>query len=322
MVEVVGLERRFDDVLAVAGVSFTVGEGEVFGLLGPNGAGKSTTIKMLCTLLAPTRGTARVAGHDVLGAPAAVRAALGLLFQDPSVDDRLTARENLWVHCLIYGVPRGARTRRIDEALGWVELVDDADHLVRTFSGGMRRRLEVARALLHRPRVLVLDEPTTGLDPQTRRAMWERLLELRARDRITILMTTHYLEEAEHCDRLAIIDRGRLIAEGTPASIRARAGTERIAMSTADDPRAAAELHARFGVEVQRTERGLEFPVENGARFLPELARFPVVIETLTLCRPTLEDAFIALTGRRIRAEEASNADRIRGAAWRRRGRG
>jgi len=173
-IEVLGLVRTFGDFNAVDGVSFAVPAGQIFGFLGPNGAGKSTTIKILCTLLAPSAGRARVAGHDVVAAAAAVRRSLGILFQDPSVDDRLTALENLQVHCMIYGVPRAQRRQRIAEALEWIGLADAADLRVRTFSGGMRRRLEVARALLHRPRILFLDEPTTGLDPQTRRTLWER----------------------------------------------------------------------------------------------------------------------------------------------------
>jgi ABC-2 type transport system ATP-binding protein len=312
VIEVEGLVKQFNGTTAVAGISFRVGEGEIFGLLGPNGAGKSTTIKVLSTLLAPTSGSAKVADHDVLREPHAVRASLGMLFQDPALDDRLTARENLLVHAMIYDVPRRDRAPRISEALSWIGLAEQADDLVRTFSGGMRRRLEVARALLHRPRVLFLDEPTTGLDPQTRRSLWEKLHELRTREKLTILMTTHYMDEAENCDRLAILDHGQVIAEGTPEALRHRAGKERIALSTADDESAAAELAQRFGVEVQRTERGLEFPVDGGEAFLARLAGFPVEIRALSLRKPTLEDAFIALTGHSIRPEEAGARDLLR----------
>src|SRR5262249_46060046 len=180
VIEVENLVKQFNGTTAVAGISFRVGEGEIFGLLGPNGAGKSTTLKILSTLLSPTSGSARVAEHDVMREPAAVRASLGMLFQDQALDDRLTARETLLVHAMIYDVPRRDRAQRIGEALEWIGLSEQAGDLVRTFSGGMRRRLEVSRALLHRPRVLFLDEPTTGLDPQTRRALWEKLHELRA----------------------------------------------------------------------------------------------------------------------------------------------
>ncbi len=317
VIEVLDLVKRFGETVAVDGIRFDVAEGEIFGFLGPNGAGKSTTVKILSTLIEPTSGTARVAGHDVVREAQAVRRSLGLLFQDPAVDDRLTARENLRLHAVIYGVPRPQRAARIEEALTWVDLVPQGNDLVRTFSGGMRRRLELTRALLHRPRILFLDEPTTGLDPQTRRALWEKLLALRRTEGTTILMTTHYLEEAENCDRLAIIDHGRLVAEGTPDALRAGAGEERIAIATADDTRAAEELAGRLGVIPQRTERGLEFAVESGERFLPSLFGFPVQIRSLTLKKPTLEDAFIALTGHGIRPEEASTRDLLRGAARR-----
>jgi len=316
-VRVEALSKRFGDTVAVDGISFRVASGEVFGFLGPNGAGKSTTVKILCTLLAPTAGVARVAGHDVTRSPTAVRRALGLLFQDPSLDDRLTARENLRLHAIIYGVPPRARAGRIEEALSWVDLKEPADHLVRTFSGGMRRRLELARALLHRPRILFLDEPTVGLDPQTRRALWERLLALRRGEGTTIFMTTHYLEEAENCDRLAIIDHGRIVAEGTPDGLRREAGAHRVALATADDARAAEELARRLGAPPQRPERGLEFPAGSGERALEVLAGFPVEIRSFTVSKPTLEDAFIALTGHGIRPEEASAREVLRGAARR-----
>jgi ABC-2 type transport system ATP-binding protein len=311
-VEVDGIVRRFGAVTAIDDVSFSVRAGEIFGFLGPNGAGKSTTIKILCTLLRPSAGKAYVAGHDVVAAPASVRRCLGLIFQDPAVDDRLTARENLKIHCMIYGVPRAERRSRMDEALSWIGLGAEADQRVRTFSGGMRRRLEVARALLHRPRVLFLDEPTSGLDPQTRRAMWDRLHELRERERLTIFLTTHYMEEAENCDRLAIIDHGKLVAEGSPDSLKHRAGEERVTLTTADDAKAAQELRARFAVEPQTTERGLEFAVPNGEEFLARLGRFPVELRRLSLQKPTLEDAFIALTGHSIRPDEASSRDVLR----------
>jgi ABC-2 type transport system ATP-binding protein len=311
-VEVEKLVRRFGDLTAVEDVSFSVPTGQIFGLLGPNGAGKSTTIKILCTLLQPSAGTARVAGHDVVAAPAAVRRCLGLIFQDPAVDDRLTARENLKIHCMIYGVPRGERRARMDEALAWIDLTAEADQRVRTFSGGMRRRLEVARALLHRPRVLFLDEPTSGLDPQTRRAMWDRLHELRQREQLTIFLTTHYMEEAENCDRLAIIDHGKLIAEGSPEELKRRAGEERVTLATADDAKAAQELRAHFAVEPQITDRGLEFAVSHGEEFLARLGHFPVELRRLSLQKPTLEDAFITLTGHSIRPDEASSRDVLR----------
>jgi ABC-2 type transport system ATP-binding protein len=313
------LVRRFGDFTAVDGISFQVPPGEIFAFLGPNGAGKSTTIKILCTLLAPSGGVARVAGHDVVSEPDAVRRTLGVIFQDPAVDDRLTGRENLNLHCSIYAVPRPERRPRIDEALDWIDLAKEADQRVRTYSGGMRRRLEIARALLHRPRIVVLDEPTTGLDPQTRRALWDKLRDLRARDGITIFFTTHYMDEAENADRIAIIDHGKLIAQGTPDALKRGAGAERVVVQTADDEKALPELAARLGATPQKTERGLEVAVENGAAALARLAGFPVDIRSLTLSRPTLEDAFIALTGHSIRPEEASGRDILRRAVRMRR---
>ena len=317
-IEVEGLEKRFGELAALSGISFAVPAGEVFGYLGPNGAGKSTTIKILSTLLAPSAGRARIAGHDVVREPAAVRRALALVFQDPSLDDRLTARENLALHCVIYAVPRAERPKRIDEALVTMDLTAYAGARVRTFSGGMRRRLEVARALLHRPRVFFLDEPTTGLDPQTRRSLWQRLRELRDETGLSIFMTTHYMEEAEQCDRVAIIDHGRIVAEGTPEALRRRAGADRVLLATDDDVRTAGELE-RAGYAPRATAAGLEFEVANAEAFLPHLANFPVPLKELKIRKPTLEDAFIALTGHAIRAEEAGARDVLRGAVRARR---
>jgi len=307
VVEVEELARSFGDVQAVRGISFAVREGEIFGFLGPNGAGKSTTMKILCTLLSPSSGRAAVAGCDVVRDPMGVRRALGVVFQDPAVDDLLTARENLAVHCMVYRVSRAERRERVEGALAFAGLVEQGDRLVKTFSGGMRRRLEIARALLHRPRILFMDEPTSGLDPQTRRRIWKELAELRERDRVTVFMTTHYIEEAEACDRIAIIDRGKLIAEGSPGELRRGAGNASLSLSTADDARAMVELEARFGTAPRRTEAGLEVALPDGD-FMTRLAGFPVSISRLSVHEPTLEDAFIALTGSAIRSEGAASA--------------
>jgi len=218
-IECVGLTRRFADRVAVSGVSFQVNSGELFGLLGPNGAGKTTTHRMLTTVLAPTAGTARVAGFDVVSEAQRVRYHIGVVFQDPALDDRLTAAENLDLHAVVYRVRRRWIAPLVREALEWAELSDRADSLVRTFSGGMKRRLELARALLHQSRVLFLDEPTVGLDPQGRRRLWDRITAMRERG-LTIFLTTHNMQEAEACDRVAIIDRGRLLVIGTPAGLR------------------------------------------------------------------------------------------------------
>jgi ABC-2 type transport system ATP-binding protein len=205
-------------------LSFEVPRGALFGFLGPNGAGKSTTLSVLCTLRRPTSGTASVAGFDVVREPAEVRRRIGVLFQDPCVDDRLTGLENLKLHAMVYGVPRKERGRRLDEASALTGLGDALGRPVRTYSGGMRRRLELARALLHRPEILFLDEPTGGLDPQTRRAFWSHLSELRRQQGITVFLTTHYLEEAEDADAIAIIDHGRIVASGSPAELKAQLG--------------------------------------------------------------------------------------------------
>lgn len=215
-----GLVRRYGDVVAVDDLNLTVPAGELFAFLGPNGAGKSTTLHMLMALLAPSAGQARILGFDVLRQADAVRARMGVVFQEPALDERLTAWENLQIHATLYGIPKAQLKAVIDQALTWAELTGAARRRVRTFSGGMKRRLELARALMHEPLVLLLDEPTLGLDPQGRRHLWERIATLRERG-LTVFMTTHYLQEAEGCDRVGIIDHGKLIALGKPAELKA-----------------------------------------------------------------------------------------------------
>ena len=222
------LRKSFDDLVAVDGVTFDVAAGESFGFLGPNGAGKSTTINILCTLLRPTGGSASVAGFDVASRPADVRRHIGLVFQDPTLDEYLTAEENLRFHAELYGVPRETTEDRLRDVLEMVELWERRKGIVATFSGGMRRRLEIARGLLHSPRVLFLDEPTVGLDPQTRAHIWSYIEELRKREEITIFLTTHYMDEAEHCDRIAIIDHGTIVAIDTPEALKASVGEDRM----------------------------------------------------------------------------------------------
>ena len=222
IVDVERLEKQFGEITAVSGITFSVEPGQLFGFLGPNGAGKTTTIKMLCTILAPSGGRATVNGFDVVRDRDAVRRSLGITFQDPSLDEQLTAEENLRFHAMVYKVPRAEREERIRKALELVELSDKAKLIVRTFSGGMKRRLELARSLMHRPAILFLDEPTVGLDPQTRRRIWDFLGQLRKQYGITLFLTTHYMDEAEGCDRVAIIDHGRIIALDTPEALKSK----------------------------------------------------------------------------------------------------
>ena len=314
-----GLVRRFGQLEAVRGIDLEVRAGEIFGFLGPNGAGKSTTINILCTLLRPTAGRATVAGLDVQRDPAGVRARIGLVFQDPALDDQLTGRENLEFHAWIYSVPRAVRERRIDELLAMVELSDRAGSQVRTYSGGMKRRLEIARGMLHEPQVLFLDEPTLGLDPQTRNRIWAYLQELRTRTGVTIFMTTHYMDEAEFCDRIAIIDRGQIVALGTPEQLKARVGGDVVTVTTPEPAAAAREIAARFQLEPMLDDGTLRVEVDDGKSFVPRLVReLSVPLSTVALRRPSLDDVFLKLTGRAIRDEEAGTLDRMRlmGRRW------
>ena len=318
------LVRKFGDFVAVDQVEFEVEQGEIFGFLGPNGAGKSTTINMLCTMLRPTAGTALIDGHDVTRDPAGVRQSIGIIFQDASLDDRLSARENLWFHSMLYDVPRDVYERRSAELLQIVDLADKADGIVRTYSGGMKRRLEIARGLLHHPKVLFLDEPTIGLDPQTRRHIWQYLLKLRAQEGVTMFMTTHYMEEAEHCDRIAVIDHGKLVAIDTPSALKARVGGDIITVRTADNTQAAARLENVAGVETRPGPEGqLIVETKSGDRFIPQMMELlargtpAIAVETISVSRPTLEDVFIKLTGHAIRGGEAESQMRTMMKMWR-----
>jgi len=308
------LTRDFKGFVAVDHISFDVPEGEIFGFLGPNGAGKTTTVKMLCTLLRPSDGRATVAGFDVVREHTQVRKSLGIIFQDPSLDDRLTARENLRFHGMIYKVPRKELPARITESLRWMELDDRSDDLVRNFSGGMKRRLEIARGLLHKPKVLFLDEPTLGLDPQTRNRIWEYLLKLREEHKITLFMTTHYMDEAEYCDRIAIIDCGKIVALDTPEKLKADVGGDVLDLATDNDELTRQELKAKYGIEAQQAEGSLRFEVANGAGEIPKLVReLSAKVLSVSVRRPTLDDVFLKLTGREIRDDGASNRDKLKG---------
>jgi ABC-2 type transport system ATP-binding protein len=305
VIEVTGLVKRYGTVEAVRGIDLAVRRGEIFGFLGPNGAGKSTTISVLCTLLKPTSGSARVAGLDVSRDPDGVRSRIGLVFQDPSLDIQLTARENLLFHAMVYGVPRAQRRERIVAALATVDLSDRADSLVTTFSGGMKRRLEIARGILHAPEVLFLDEPTSGLDPQTRANAWEHLGRIRDTTGLTIFMTTHYMEEAEFCDRIAIIDHGTIVALGTPDELKAQVGGDIVVVSTVDDDLAAEEITRKLGATAVRDGETLRVEVQDGAQFVPQLiTALSMPVKTVTVRRPSLDDVFLKLTGRAIREAE------------------
>jgi ABC-2 type transport system ATP-binding protein len=315
-IAVEGLEKRYGDVEALAGISFSVREGEVFGLLGPNGAGKSTTVRILCTLTTPDAGRAEVAGHDVLRSPGAVRRSIGYVPQESGVDRFATGRENLNLQGRIQGLHGAPLRRRVDELLELVGIVDAADRVVRGYSGGMKRRLDVALGLVHSPQVLFLDEPTTGLDPEARAAMWEELGSLAARETLTILLTTHYLEEADQlADRLAIVSRGRIVVEGTPEDLKRKLRGEAVTVELVDgagrDP--AAVARAIEGVHEATLEgRSLRTRVESGARAIPgilsALEAAGIAVESVTSHRPSLDDVYLHYTGREFAADEQEAA--------------
>jgi ABC-2 type transport system ATP-binding protein len=316
-IEVCGLVKNYAEVQAVKGVEFEVATGEVFGFLGPNGAGKTTTISMLCTLVTPTAGSAKVAGHDVVHERDDVRRNIGLVFQDPTLDNYLTAVQNLRLHAELYGLQRDLVAPRMQQVLEMVGLWERKDSPVGTYSGGMRRRLEIARGMMHSPRVLFLDEPTIGLDPQTRRSIWSYIAELKEREDITIFMTTHYMDEAEWCDRIAIMDNGEIVALDAPDTLKAQVGTDRVVIHTDDNEAAIAALAERFGVDARMAEGAVLFGVPGGEEFVPRLfaewdPAFPP-IKAVSVSRPTLDDVFMSYTGTTIRdAEEDAGKNRNR----------
>jgi ABC-2 type transport system ATP-binding protein len=308
-IEVRDLKKSFGDVEAVRGVSFEVAPGEVFGFLGPNGAGKTTTINMLCTLAKPTSGGAFVAGHDSVKERDDVRRNIGLVFQDPTLDGYMTAAQNLRLHADLYGIESAVVPARMEQVLRMVDLWERKDATVMTFSGGMRRRLEIARGLMHSPRVLFLDEPTIGLDPQTRSSIWRYIAELKEREEITIFMTTHYMDEAEFCDRIAIMDHGRIVALDTPEALKGQVGADRVRIQTADDEAAIAAIAERFELEASVSENAVTFFVPSGEEFVPRLfAELGIAIRSVSVSRPTLDDVFMSHTGSTIRDAEESGA--------------
>jgi ABC-2 type transport system ATP-binding protein len=303
------LRKTFGAVEAVRGVSFEVASGEVFGFLGPNGAGKTTTINMLCTLVKPTAGSAHVAGHDSVRERDGVRRNIGLVFQDQTLDGYLSAAQNLRLHAVLYGVESALVPARMRQVLEMVGLWERRDAPVQTFSGGMRRRLEIARGLMHSPRVLFLDEPTIGLDPQTRSSIWSYIRELKQSEEITIFMTTHYMDEAEFCDRIAIMDSGEIVALDTPAALKAGVGADRVRIQTVDDEAAIIALAEHFDLEAHISERSVTFYVPSGEEFVPRLfGELAVPITSVSVSRPTLDDVFMSYTGTTIRDAEESSA--------------
>ncbi|MGZ4920213.1 MAG: ATP-binding cassette domain-containing protein [Halobacteriota archaeon] len=312
-IETKDLVKRFEDVEAVKRVNLAIEEGELFGLLGPNGAGKTTMISMLCTIQKPSDGSATIYGHDVVKEPDTVRRLIGIVFQDPSLDDNLTGRENLDFHARLYKVPRNEIGQRIRDVLELVELSDKADVIVKKYSGGMKRRLEIARGLLHHPRVLFLDEPTLGLDPQTRRHIWDYIEKLNREKRITMILTTHYMDEADKlCDRIAIIDHGRVVALDSPDNLKRDVGGDVVILTVpSDTDQLKVELEQLpFVKSAQSVDGTLRLSVENGETAIPifmDVARQEgIAVPSIALHEPTLEDIFIKYTGREIRSQEAA----------------
>ncbi len=308
IITVENLVKKFGKLVAVDDISFSVAPGEIFGFLGPNGAGKTTTINILCTLLKPTSGRAMINGFDVARQQNQVRQSIGLVFQDPSLDEQLSALQNLRFHAMVYHVPASVREKRIEQVLKMTELWDRRKGDVRTYSGGMKRRLELARGLLHYPKVLFLDEPTLGLDPQTRKRIWEYVLELRQSEGTTIFLTTHNMDEAEKADRIAIIDYGKLVAMDTPERLKQMVSQDIISVKTDDNDKAVEEIKRRYRIEARLDGDGLTFEVPCGEEFLPIfLKEFGTRVVSVNLRRPSLEDVFLKLTGREMREEEVSD---------------
>jgi len=312
------LTREFNGLTAVDHVNLQIEKGELFGLLGPNGAGKTTFIHMLCTILPPTEGTAKVAGFDIHQNPDSVRAAIGIVFQDPSLDNRLTGRETLDFHGRVYGMGKIQREKRIDEVLKLVGLEERANTLVQTYSSGMKRRLEIARSFMHHPKIMFLDEPTLGLDPQTRRKIWEYIKMLNKQGKITILLTTHYMDEADYlCDRVGIIDHGKIIVLDEPEKLKDKLEGDIVSLEV-PQPRKYAEVFrkSKYVKEVKMVRDQLYLTVTGGEKAIPKLmgivARHGGKVRSVGLRSPTLEDVFIRYTGRGIREEESGVKEEMR----------
>jgi ABC-2 type transport system ATP-binding protein len=320
-----GLTKKFKELVAVNRVNLKINYGEIFGLLGPNGAGKTTLIHMLATILPPTGGAAKVGGSDIRKDPDSVRRAIGIVFQEPSLDNRLTGKENLDFHGRMYGMVGAQREERIKEVLKIVGLSDRAGALVQNYSGGMKRRLEMARGLMHRPKILFLDEPTLGLDPQTRRAVWEQIKLLNEKEKVTIILTTHYIEEADYlCSRVAIADRGKIVGLGAPKSLKDKLKGDIVSLRVAAPEKFLKILQKTPLVkEAKVVGDSLHLQVGNGEKAIPKLIEIISAnggqVQGVNLSRPTLEDVFIKYTGKTIREEKPENLVAFGpGAHWRR----
>jgi ABC-2 type transport system ATP-binding protein len=304
VISVQDVVHRYGERAALNGVSFDVRPAELFGLLGPNGSGKTTLFRILSTLMIPEGGHATIMGFDVARDPTNLRRQIGVVFQAQSIDVKLTAAENLWHQGHLYGLHGASLKSRITEMLGRVGLSDRAKEKAETFSGGMQRRLELAKGLLHHPSVLLLDEPTTGLDPGARRDLWQYLAVLRDEERVTVIVTTHLMEEAERCDRLAILNEGKVVALGTPDDLKHEIGGDVIVLDTKNPDELAERIRARFDLEAQVLQAQVRIERENGHRFITDLVEaFPGEIEAISVSKPTLEDVFIRRTGHRFWTE-------------------
>jgi len=311
------LTKKFGSFVAVDDISFDIPEGEIFGLLGPNGAGKTTTISMLATMLRPDAGTATIDGHDIIKDEDGVRKSIGIVFQDQSLDEELTAWENMDFHGRLYRIPKNVRLERTAELLDLVGLEERKDDIVKTFSGGMRRRLEIARGLLHRPKVLFLDEPTLGLDPQTRNYLWEYIEKLSQEMKITVIITTHYMDEADRlCGRIAIVDKGRIVALDTPENLKKRIGGDVITIKSPDYSEKVADLNESWIENIEQYDGFFSVALHDAEEHVSELIELlikqKVKITSVSVHKPTLEDVFLYYTGRTIRDEESGVKERMR----------
>jgi ABC-2 type transport system ATP-binding protein len=301
VIQVQNLTHRYGDRIALSNVSFEVGKGEIFGLLGPNGGGKSTLFRILSTMMVPTEGKAILAGHDVVRDPAAVRRHVGVVFQTQSLDKALTVEENLRAQGHLHGLSGSVLRERMEGAMQRLGLLDRRKDLVETLSGGLRRRVEIAKALLHRPQVLLMDEASTGLDPAARRDVSRHVEDLRQSEGVTILLTTHILEEADRCDRLVLLHQGNIVAQGSPDALRSSIGGDVVVLTAADPQALAASISQRFPVNASARDGEVRVEIENGHRFIAEVVEaFPGAVTAVSLHKPTLEDVFVRQTGASI----------------------